>query len=132
MNQVVYSAFIQHAKELQKDKKLLWQDGILADKMIGEIAGEELARTVRAHILEAQKLIGVPLLCSLESDKSKHQTFFVFRNLKTNTLLDAKLWHLPQKFADKKYKFLLVWMDSEERMEFDPDWTYPVVITKFN
>jgi len=132
MNQYNYSEILSRAKQLQKEKLLFWQDGILADQPIDLIGGEELNKTVRAHIYEAIKLIGVPLFCSLHIDQKKQQTFFLFKNLKSNTLIDMKLWHLPKSLKDAHYSFIVVWMDSPERLEFDPDWTYPIVLSKFN
>lgn len=129
INQSLYSKILYHAKELKKSKKLLWQNGILADKMIDLIAGEDLSKTVRAHIEQAQKLVGVPLFCSISCDHNKNQSFLVFRNLKNNALIDAKLWHLPRRFMDAKYSFYVVWVDSDERLEFDPEFSVPVVIT---
>ena len=128
INQSAYSKILYRAKELQKAKKLLWQNGILADQTIDLIAGEELSKTVRAHIVQAQKLVGVPLFCSFSYDHNKNQSFLVFKNLKTNDLIDAKLWHLPRGLMNVSYSFFVVWIDSDERLEFDPEFSFPVVI----
>ena len=132
MDQKHFSELLKKATELHDHKKLIYQHTIGIDVMIDEIGGEDLSKTVYAHITLASKIIGVPLLCYLEFDDRVNQCFMVFRNLKTNSLIDRNIWHLPQRLKKRTYRFYVLWVDNADRKEFDPELSFPVVLANKN
>lgn len=125
----LYSQLLERAKYLQIHKKLVNIDGVLSDSFADEILSDiNLKHSLVSQIRIAENITGVPLLCALEFDHSSDQTFMIFKNLKTNSLIDRKQWHLPKRLQNKPYKFYMLWMDSPERNEFYPDLSFPVVL----
>lgn len=129
MSKQLYLELLERAKKLLSNKKLIRIEGILSDSFADEILSDmDLKHTLTSQIRIAENITGVPLLCYLEFDHNSNQSFMVFRNLKTNSLLDRKLWHLPKRLQGKSFKFYLIWIDSFERNEFHPDLSFPVVL----
>jgi len=124
-----YSEALAKAKKIFADDSLIKQDGFLLDCPLEEIAGNDVTDTVKKQIIIAEGIIGVPLLCSIE--KQNNLNYFTFKNLKTGTLIDRKLWHLPIRLKNISYSFMVVWVDGS-RGEFYPGESKAIVISKIN
>jgi hypothetical protein len=124
-----YQLLINKIRSLQLRHKLFFQYGTLSTVSFEEL-NSKLVKTIIDHARIAKDLTGVPVVCSLESCKSNKHSYLIIRNLKTGTLLERKVWYLPEHLMDENYEFYILWLDSLERGYWYPDEAVPVITVK--